>query len=169
MKRPAWLAPVLCVAVSLPAHAQAVPAGPGPGPTAQGLAAANLPPLPGVQAPNDSTVPPAHVIGWIRAGQTREGLLEDGDYRMEDASWCDIWYLEVTAGQRVVIELRSRAFDAYLQLLDPLGAKVAEDTDGAGGSDSRITYTAPRAGVFQIVVNNEGDDVKTGPYRLTVR
>ncbi len=167
MRHPAWLAPALLVAVVLPAHAQAVP--PGAGPAAQGLAAANQPPLPGVEAPNDTTVPPAHTIGWIRAGQTRDGVLEDGDYRMEDGSWCDIWYLQGTAGQRVVIELRSRAFDAYLQLLDPLGVKVAEDTDGAGGTDSRITYTLPRAGVFQIIVNNEGDDVKTGSYRLTVR
>jgi hypothetical protein len=143
-------------------------AGPGT-PVSQAVAPGAPIPMPGVQMPTDTAMPPVHTIAWILPGQTRSGQLEDGDYRMGDGTWCDIWWFQGAAGQRVTIELHSRAFDAYLQLLDPAGNKIAEDTDGAGNRDSRIVFTLREAGKFQIVVNNETDDVKTGPYSLILR
>ena len=88
---------------------------------------------------------------------------------MNDATWADVWYINATAGQRLVIELRSRSFDAYLQFLDPWGSKLAEDDDSAGNSDARITYTVREAGRYQIVVNNYGDTPRGGAYTLAVR
>ena len=108
-------------------------------------------------------------IGTIRIGQTRNGLLEPGDWTMSDGTFADIWYFEATAGQRVVIELRSRRFDAYLQLLDPWGNKLAEDDDSAGSGDARITYTVREAGRYQIVVNSFGDTPQSGAYSVAAR
>jgi len=121
------------------------------------------------QSPGDTAAPAVQEIATIRVGQTRSGLLEAGDYTMGDGTWADVWYIEATAGQRLVIELRSRAFDAYLQLLDPWGNRLAEDDDGAGSNDARITFTATQAGRYQIVVNNFGDTPATGAYTLAVR
>jgi len=120
----------------------------------------------------DSLPPTPRVIATIVVGQTRNGALETGDYTMGDGTWADVWYFQGTQGRRVVIELRvavAGAFDPYLQLLDPAGTKLAEDTDGAGNHNSRITFTLPETGRFQIVVNNEGADQKTGRYTLSLR
>jgi len=120
--------------------------------------------------PADTSALPAQEIGTIAVGQTRSGLLEAGDWTMNDATWADVWYINATAGQQLVIELRSRSFDSYLQFLDPWGAKLAENDDGSGmGSGSRITYTVREAGRYQIVVNNFGDTPQGGAYTLAVR
>jgi len=108
-------------------------------------------------------------IGTIRLGQTRNGLLEAGDWTMSDGTFADIWYIEATAGQRLIVELRSRRFDAYLQLLDPFGAKLAEDDDSAGNGDARISYTVREPGRYQIIVNNFGDTPQSGSYSVAAR
>jgi hypothetical protein len=113
--------------------------------------------------------PPPQEIGTIAVGQSRNGLLEAGDYTMSDGTFADIWYISATAGQRIVVELRSRAFDAYLQLLDPWGGRLAEDDDGAGGGDARITFQVREPGRYQVVVNNFGDTPQSGAYTLSVR
>lgn len=121
-------------------------------------------------APVDTTVLPPQEIGTIAVPQTRSGVLEVGDWTMNDGTWADVWYINATAGQRLVIELRSRRFDAYLQFLDPWGTMLAEDDDGAhSGTDARITVTVREAGRYQIVVNNIGDTPQGGAYTLVVR
>lgn len=120
--------------------------------------------------PADTSALPAQEIGTIAVGQTRSGLLEAGDWTMTDATWADVWYINATAGQRLVIELRSRSFDPYLQFLDPWGTKLSENDDGPRmGSNSQITYTVREAGRYQIVVNNYGDTPQGGAYTLAVR
>jgi len=121
------------------------------------------------QTTADTSIAPPQEIATITVGQTRSGMLEAGDWSMADATWCDVWYLELAAGQSVTIELRSRAFDAYLQLLDPYGIKISDDDDSAGGGNSRIRFTAHAAGRYQIIVNNFGDTRATGLYTLSVR
>jgi hypothetical protein len=96
-------------------------------------------------------------------------LLEVGDYTMGDATWADVWYLNLAAGQRVTVDLRSTRFDPYMQLLDPWGGKLAEDDDSGDGNSSRIVFTAREAGRYQIVVNVSGDSPRTGAYTLGVR
>jgi hypothetical protein len=131
-----------------------------------GTASAQTPAGPSV----DTTVLGPQEIGTIGVGQTRSGVLEAGDWTMSDATWADVWYVQATAGQHLVIELRSHMFDAYLQFLDPWGGKLADNDDGAGiGSDSRINVTVREAGRYQIVVNNFGDTPQGGAYTLAVR
>lgn len=121
------------------------------------------------QSPQDTSALPPQEIGTIAVGQTRTGLLEAGDYTMGDGTWADVWYVNATAGQRIVVELRSRRFDAYLQLLDPWGGRLAEDDDGAGNGDARITYQAREPGRYQVIVNNFGDSPQSGAYTISLR
>jgi hypothetical protein len=123
----------------------------------------------GAPTPTDTTIPLPQEIVVVQSGQTRIGLLEQGDWTMGDGTWADVWYVVGQAGQRVTIELRSRQFDAYLQLLDPAGIKLQEDDDGLGHGDAKIVYTFRDSGRFQIVVNNYSDEPATGRYLLTVR
>ena len=117
------------------------------------------------QAPADTASLPAQEIGTIAVGQTRNGVLEAGDWTMSDGTWADIWYINVAAGQRVAIETRARGFSPYVQLLDPWGNKLAEDA----GNPARVTYSVREAGRFQIVVNNYSDTPQPGSYVLTIR
>ena len=119
-------------------------------------------------APVDTTTLGPQEIGTIVVGQTRFGLLEVGDYTMGDATWADVWYVNLTAGQRIQIDLGSTQFDPYMQLLDPWGGKLAEDDDGGPGNSSRLLFTAREAGRYQIVVNTSQDVVRTGRYQLSV-
>ena len=122
------------------------------------------------QAAADTTVLPPQEIGTIRIGQTMRGLLEPGDWTMGDGTYADVWYFQAEAGQRVIIELASRAFDSYLQLLDPAGARLAENDDGLGRDrGARITYMVRETGRFQIVVKNYDEDPRTGSYQITLR
>jgi hypothetical protein len=117
----------------------------------------------------DTTILAPSEIGSIHVGQFKQGRLEVGDHLMGDGTFADVWYLEGTQGQRVVIELRSRQFDAYLMLLDAAGNRVADDDDSAGRGDARITYTFRAAERHQIVVNNFSDEPVQGVYTLQVR
>jgi hypothetical protein len=121
-------------------------------------------------AGDTTTLLPPQEIGTIAPGQIRAGVLEAGDWMMNDGTWADIWYINATVGQRLVIELRSRNFDAYLQFLDPWGSMLADNDDGSGmGSNSRITVTVREAGRYQVIVNAFGDTPRGGRYTLAVR
>ncbi|MEK6609969.1 MAG: PPC domain-containing protein [Gemmatimonadota bacterium] len=104
-----------------------------------------------------------------QVGTTVQGRLETGDQQMNDGTWADIWQFQGAAGQSVTIELRSEEFDTYLQLLDGAGNRLAEDDDSLGDLDSRITFTLPSSGLFQMVVNNFGDSRRAGIYTITLR
>ena len=118
----------------------------------------------------DTSILPAQEIGTIVVGQTRRGTLEPGDWTMSDGTFADVWYLVAQSGQRVTIELVSRSFDSYLQLLDPGGTRLADNDDGLGRDrGARIVFTARAAGRYQIVVNNYDEDQRTGAYTLTLR
>ena len=151
---------LLC-AWTLPALAQRAKPAATPATTTQGRPA-TAPAL-------DTTLLPPQEIGNIRLGQPHSGILESGDYTMGDQTWADVWYFEATAGQRTTIEVSSRQFDPYVQLLDPWGGKLAEDDDSGEGNSSHLVFTFREAGRYQIVVNNSGDTPRTGTYVVTVR
>jgi len=147
----------LALAVSLTCGAakaqQRIPATPAAGP-----------------AQADTSILPPQEIGTIVVGQARRGTLEPGDWTMSDGTFADVWYIRGTQGQRVVITLRSRAFDSYLQLLDQGGTKVADDDDSGGGNRAaRITFTFRANERYQIIVNNYSDEVAAGLYTLEIR
>ncbi len=109
------------------------------------------------------------VVGTVQVGTTVQGRLETGDQAMNDGTWADVWQFQGAAGQTVTIELRSEEFDTYLQLLDGAGNRLAEDDDSLGDLDSRVVFTLPSTGTFQLVVNNFGDSRRAGIYTLTLR
>jgi hypothetical protein len=114
-----------------------------------------------------NVIPAPGQMGQIMAGQSVRGRLEPGDQMMgSDSTYADIWQLQGAAGQNVAIELRSDEFPTYLQLLDGTGHVVAES---AGHPNSGLAFTLPAAGAYQVVVNSNGPQRRTGMYILTVR
>ncbi len=148
-----------------PLSAQAHKHGP---PVAGGAAAA------GAGQPT-AVIPPANPIAApgeearIAVGQAMAGELEPGDRLMADSTFADLWSFDGLSGQTVTIDLRSDEFDTYLLLLGPDGRTLAEDDDSGGDLNSRLVYTLPARGPYQIVVTSAGHERKAGLYTLSVR
>lgn len=108
--------------------------------------------------------------GWIRAGETRSGTLSAADPVKDDGSYYDEWRVSGREGERLQIDLRSQDFDAYLTFGMRRGGvlqSIANDDDGAGGTDSRVTVTLPATGEYVITANSLFED-EAGKYTLSV-
>ena len=136
----------------------------------QSASGATMPtPSPMTNLPITGSILAPGTEGTIQAGQNVQGRLESGDQRMNNGTYADVWNFQGTAGQHIVIELRSTEFDSYLQLLDASGTRLAEDDDGLGDQNSRIEVTLPSNGIYKIVVNNFDESRPTGLYILSLR
>lgn len=71
-----------------------------------------------------------------------------------DGSYYDAFEVEAGPGWTIRATLESEAFDAYLLLLDPEGALLAEDDGGAGGHDARLDVTVPVGGRYRVVATS---------------
>lgn len=105
-------------------------------------------------------------VGTIVYGQMAQGRLETGDQTMNDGTFADVWTFQGNAGQTITVDVLSDEFDAYAQLLDAGGNRLAEDDDSGGNLNARLTFTLPASAQYQIVVNNFGDTRRTGLYRV---
>jgi hypothetical protein len=103
------------------------------------------------------TLPPPQSI---EIGQTIDGRLSDGD------SAGDRYELRGQAGSRVVIDLRSYDFDAYLTITDSMGEETTDDDGGDEGYNSRIAYRFDRDETITIAASSLGSEA--GRYELSV-
>lgn len=118
-------------------------------------------------AASGSTAALSETRAEIRIGETIQGTLDPRDIEI-DGSYVDAYDFAGTAGQRVVITLRSDAIDGYLGLFarDDLDWYVADDDSGEG-RNARISTTLPRTGTYVVAATSyEGGE--TGPYTLTL-
>ncbi len=113
--------------------------------------------------------PPAGAAGTVRVGETREGLLEPGDEMAGDGPFQDRWTFEARVGQRLLVQLRSEDFDAYLVILDPSGVEVGSDDDGLNeGNDAQVGLRTAVAGRYTVLATSYGENPQVGAYRLAV-
>lgn len=103
----------------------------------------------------------------ISLGQTVTGTLTLGDERLSDGSYVKRYVFDGTAGQRVIITLRSSDFDAYLWLHNEANQLLTFDDDSAGGTNARIEFVLPYTGTYEIVVNSYWAG-ETGQFTLTL-
>jgi hypothetical protein len=109
------------------------------------------------------------VQGRLRSGATASGQLTSAAPTLDDDSHYHLWHFDGQAGQQVTITLTSDDFDTYMMLvrgmdLDPNNV-LAEDDDGAGSLNSRITATLPETGTYSVVANSYGAGA-TGAYEI---
>ena len=82
-----------------------------------------------------------------------------------DGSYYELHTFEGTADETLTIDLISDDFDAYLILQSPTGEAIAQDDDGAGGTNARIVMTLPTTGRYTLLINSY-EPGETGAYRL---
>jgi serine protease Do len=100
----------------------------------------------------------------------REGILGPGASILpSDGSLYRAYAFEGRAGQSVTVNLASPDFDTYIALIDPNGRAIAENDDASrSDSNSALSVTLPRTGVYRVIVNAR-DRRGRGRYLLTVR
>ncbi|MBI2322218.1 MAG: pre-peptidase C-terminal domain-containing protein [Chloroflexi bacterium] len=117
-------------------------------------------------------------VASLSAGQMVRGSLGEGDgfstlLGTGTSHLADRFSFFAPAGQPVIIELSSGAFDTYLSLSDPSGVLLAEDDDGGAGTDSRVPaagrgfITLPTEGVYVVEVSSYAAGAG-GDYTLTL-
>lgn len=106
----------------------------------------------------------------LRAGSTVSGTLEAGDATLDDGSHYDTWVYHGTAGDRLTVTMTSGEVDSFLLLFlggMETGEYIAEDDDGAGMPNARLSVTLPASGTYTVVANTYGAG-ETGGYQLQV-
>lgn len=99
-------------------------------------------------------------------GIVRDGRLAPGDETLDDGQYVDLYEFSGHRGTRVALTAESDAFDTNLFLLGPGDTAENNDDGPNGGTNSRIDFTLPEDGAYQVAVTsfNGGE---TGAYRLT--
>lgn len=97
---------------------------------------------------------------------TVTGQLDSTNRTLNDGSYFNAYTFEGVAGERIVIDLVSVDFDAYLILVAPNGQSIAQNDDGGQGTNARISIVLPATGTYQIVANSYRPR-ETGRYTLT--
>lgn len=93
----------------------------------------------------------------IRYGQTVNGQLADSDPQMDDDSHFDLWKFTGRQGDKIVITMKSGAFDTYAafgRMENDEFVQIESNDDGAGGTDSKIEYTLESDGEYVIRANS---------------
>jgi hypothetical protein len=115
--------------------------------------------------------PPATPVSAtpIHAGETVQGRLEEGDAPHGRGRYVDTYLYDGREGETVVVTLRSADFDTYVAMgrPTPSGCRPMDgDDNGAGGTDSRLTFDVQQNGPLHIHVRSRGEG--SGAYTLTV-
>ncbi|CAD5909684.1 trypsin-like peptidase domain-containing protein [Planktothrix agardhii] len=95
--------------------------------------------------------------------------LKQGDEVLPvDNSFYHVYAFEGKAGQQVTIEMNSNEIDSYLILLTEDGEELAQDDDGGGEKNAKITTTLPKDGTYLLLVNSY-EAGEAGVYRLRLK
>jgi CHAT domain-containing protein len=99
---------------------------------------------------------------------TLPGILDNTSQVLPDGTYVNLHSFDGVAGKTVLIDLTSDEFDAYLWLLDPKNAVVAQDDNGGEGTNERLVLTLSATGTYRIGANTYSTGA-TGRYQLSVR
>ncbi len=106
----------------------------------------------------------------ITVGQTVEGRLEQGDWTdvFGDASYTDLYEINLEPGQGITVDLSSEAFDTYLSILRGPGDQLVDNDDiTPENTNSRLSYRSQAAGRYFIAVTSFRTGA-TGAYTVRV-
>lgn len=135
---------------------------------------------PGAVCPGSTTIPVAGTpvsridpatARPITLDQPQQGELSRDDPRLVDRSHFDAWRFEGRAGERVVIDYGSTAFDSYLILARQVGSEleqVGSNDDAPYTQNSRLAVELPQAGTYVIVSTSLYPD-SVGAYQLSLQ
>lgn len=102
------------------------------------------------------------------SGQTMNGELAAGDTTLRSGEFIDTYNFQGTAGERVVIDMRSTTIDPYLLLVAPSGAQEDNDDVSASDRNARIETTLAETGQYRIGATSYQPG-ESGAYVVTLQ
>lgn len=102
----------------------------------------------------------------LAAGRPARGQLRTGDGQLNSGEFYDDFTLTARAGQSIVVDMTSTAFDTYLMVAGPEGFTQQND-DGPNGTNAQLAFTAPAAGTYMVRATSFRAG-ETGDYSVTV-
>ncbi len=96
------------------------------------------------------------------------GRLQNGDETLSSGEFFDEYRVQGRAGESLVLDLRSAAFDPYLILIYPDGEQVENDDYEGDLTRSLVSATLGQDGTYRILVTSYRPG-ETGGYDLTIR
>ena len=96
----------------------------------------------------------------------RETLLEQ-DAVLEADTFFDLYEIEVSEGDHVIVNVRSTEMDAFLSIAAPSGQSVSNDDWNMTNTHSHVHLVAQESGTWRVRV--AGFDIhQSGPYRIDI-
>jgi hypothetical protein len=105
--------------------------------------------------------------GTPSVGDTVQGTLSFASCQYPDATFADIYQLNVTDSAALNLSLTSTDFDAYLVVLDSKGNVIDEDDNSGGGMNAAVGDTFD-PGTYYLVAKPFGGITSAGKYTLTI-
>jgi Bacterial pre-peptidase C-terminal domain len=96
-----------------------------------------------------------------------DDILSDRDIPTGQKGFAKDYKIEVMADDRLEIVVSSSAFDTVVTLLNQAGSAIAENDDGAVGTDSLLFVKIPKSGSYVVRVQSFGGS-RGGKFSLTV-
>lgn len=107
-------------------------------------------------------------ITHLAAGDAVQGALAYGDVTTDRGSLADRYSFDAEAGQRVVIDMTSSAFDTFLSVTAPDGSTMTND-DFDGHGHSRLSFDAEQSGPYRLSATSfQGDQLGEYAVELSV-
>jgi len=103
----------------------------------------------------------------IHAGQSVTGRLAQGDQKFSDGSLYALYSFAGRKGDTVAVDLTSDDFDANLLVADGSGKTLAQNDDGGGRCNARLTFVAPATASYRLYANSSAR-AELGEYRLSL-
>jgi hypothetical protein len=103
----------------------------------------------------------APTVPVLRVGQTANGTLAASDPTLSEHGHFKVYRFDARQGQRLVVTMRSKDFDAFLTLARTVGGitdPIKTDDDRGGDTDARIRFTADRAGQYLVIAQALAED-----------
>jgi hypothetical protein len=109
---------------------------------------------------------PAPTAGVV-APRIERGSLGAGDQTLKTGEFMDLYMFEGTPGQRLTLDVGSRAFDTYLILIRPTGESHENDDAKGRPGHSVIEIDLTEAGTYKAIVTSFKKG-STGDYVLSI-
>ncbi|HEY2014364.1 MAG TPA: PPC domain-containing protein [Bryobacteraceae bacterium] len=103
----------------------------------------------------------------LPVGGSISGTLGVASCQYVDATFADLYEIDLPADTTIDLRLTSVDFDAFLVLLDAKGNVVDQDDDSGGNTDARLNRLLA-AGTYYVVAKPASDYVHVGAYTLSL-
>ncbi len=105
----------------------------------------------------------------VASGGSRyeSGTLAGGDYELSSGEYYDSYSFNGSAGEQIVIDLRSSEFDPYLMLITPAEEQFENDDHEGDASRSMIAMSLPESGQYEIIITTYKPG-ESGSYDLSI-